>query len=83
MACELGFLQGGRTLKSWALHPMAVDNWVVRKAGGREGSELKAHTGTHMPFTTPFNHTDTGNLPHHLAQPPLNYFPSRQTWVSP
>lgn len=38
MACELGFLQGGRTLKSWALRPIAVDNWVVRKAGGREGS---------------------------------------------
>lgn len=48
MACELGFLQGGRTLKSWALHPMAVDNWVVRKAGGREGSRTQGpHRHTH------------------------------------
>ena len=48
MACELGFLQGGRTLKSWALHPMAVDNWVFRKAGGREGSRTQGpHRHTH------------------------------------
>ena len=49
MACELGFLQGWRTLKSWALHPTVVDNRVVRKTGGgREGSQTQGpHSHTH------------------------------------
>ena len=60
MAHDLGFLQGWRTLKSWALHPIPVDTWAVRKtAGGREGPKTQGPSShTHSPF--PFlNHRDT------------------------
>lgn len=63
--------QGWRTLKSWALQPTAVANWVVRKTEEEERApKLKAHTVTHMPFTTPFNHRDTRAAHNHPPPTP-------------
>ena len=87
MACELGFLQGGRTLKSWALHPIAVDNWVVRKAGGREGSRTQSpHSHTHALYHSFQSHRHREAAPPPGPTPPsitslpgkLGYHPKRR-----
>lgn len=76
MACELGFLQGGRTLKSWALYPIAVDNWVVRKTGGRESSQTQGpHSHTHALYHSFQSHRHREAAPPPAPTPSLNYFP--------